>query len=1190
MIHSTYQIGGSLAQDAPTYVVRKADSDLYSELQQGHFCYVLNSRQMGKSSLLVKTRYRLQQEGFRCTTLDMTRIGSEMVTAQQWYKGIVSELWRGFNLLGKFNLKNWWKDEEDISVIQRLSNFIEDILLTQFPDDKLIVFVDEIDSILSLNFKVDDFFALIRFCYNQRAINPEYNRISFALFGVATPSDLICDRSRTPFNIGKAIELEGFTVNEVQPLIQGLEQKITNPTAVMRAIINWTGGQPFLTQKLCQMVFHSVEETMNNVLTIPPGTEGFWVESLVRSHIIYKWESQDEPEHLRTIRNRIEYNQYRLGRILAIYQDILQGLEVESDDSNEQAELILSGLVVKKEGILRVKNRIYQEVFDLEWVAQQLSTLRPYSQAFDAWIQSNQQDFSRLLRGQALKEAQNWSSGRSISDLDYQFLAQSEELDRREVQQGLEAARMQEVEARLTQEKQTAKLQRFLLLSVSIAFVIAMGLSGISWLQYRQARVNEQQAKTNEIKALSQSAESLFALNQRFEALIQSMKAYRKLQTLPNIDPETHLNVQLTLQKAVYGIQEYNQLLGHTSIVSTAEFSPKGDLIASGSQDKTIKLWKPDGSLWKTLIGHGGGITGLAFSPRHPLLASASADKTIKLWKTDGSYLRTLNGHKKSVMAVSFSPIQDILISASFDHTLKLWTIDGKLLKTIPAHSAPIRTVAFSPDGQRFASGSADKTVKIWKFDGTLLKTLTGHQGEIMAVNWSPDGQLIASGSRDNTLKLWSREGILIDSFGPFEDDVWDVAFSPNQKFLAAGMRNKEIKLWRKDVQNSVYTPYKTLLGHYGEVNRIVFSPDSQTIASASWDKSVKLWKTKDCLVTRLIGHQDSVWGVAFSPDGQTIASSSLDKTIKLWTKQGKLLQTLTGQNSWVHQVEFSSDGQWLASASGNGTIELWKKAKNGTFITHPNQILVGHQGGVWGIKFTPDNQSLISGSWDESIKIWGIDGTLRQALKGHNGQVWGIAIAPKGDWIVSSSDDKTIKLWGLNGQLLQTLTGHQDGIWGLALSPDGQILASASRDETVKLWRWNPQLKSFIYENTVKGHTATVMAVAFSPDQKLLASASQDKTIKLWKLDGTLVKTLNRHNDEVYNVKFSPDGQTMASVSVDKTVMLWDLHQVLTLNEFAYACNWVQNYLKTNSMVSPEDRTLCQGTGNREQGTGNRQ
>lgn len=275
MINSAYQIGGSLAQDAPTYVVRKADFDLYSQLQQGHFCYVLNSRQMGKSSLLVKTRYRLQQEGFQCATLDMTRIGSEMVTEQQWYKGIVTELWRGFNLLGKFNLKNWWKEQSEVSVIQRISNFIEDILLVEFPGQKLIIFVDEIDSILSLNFKVDDFFALIRFCYNQRAINPEYNRISFALFGVATPSALISDRTRTPFNIGKAIELSGFTLNEVQPLIEGLEPKITNAKAIMQEIIAWTGGQPFLTQKICQLVINFTEKTINQILIIPPEPKDF---------------------------------------------------------------------------------------------------------------------------------------------------------------------------------------------------------------------------------------------------------------------------------------------------------------------------------------------------------------------------------------------------------------------------------------------------------------------------------------------------------------------------------------------------------------------------------------------------------------------------------------------------------------------------------------------------------------------------------------------------------------------------------------------------------------------------------------------------------------------------------------------------------------------------------------------------
>ncbi|OUC14608.1 MAG: hypothetical protein B0A82_11400, partial [Alkalinema sp. CACIAM 70d] len=246
---SFYQVGGTLPGDSPAYVTRQADADLYAGLQASQFCYVLNSRQMGKSSLRVRVMQRLQAEGVACAAIDITAIGSQSPNLEQWYAGVARQILAGLGLTGQLPLRSWWKEREYLPPVDRLGALIE-WLLGALPG-KIAIFVDEIDSVLSLQFPIDDFFAFIRACYNLRVDRPEYERITFALFGVATPGELIRDKTRTPFNIGRAIEVAGFTAGEVAPLAAGLGPR---GAEMLAEILEWTGGQPFLTQRVCRLV------------------------------------------------------------------------------------------------------------------------------------------------------------------------------------------------------------------------------------------------------------------------------------------------------------------------------------------------------------------------------------------------------------------------------------------------------------------------------------------------------------------------------------------------------------------------------------------------------------------------------------------------------------------------------------------------------------------------------------------------------------------------------------------------------------------------------------------------------------------------------------------------------------------------------------------------------------------------
>ncbi|MCA9961940.1 MAG: AAA-like domain-containing protein, partial [Anaerolineales bacterium] len=346
--------GGTLGPHIPSYVKRPADDELYEHVLAGEYCYVLTPRQMGKSSLVARTMVRLKDKQISAVNIDLQDSGG--LDEDTFYLNILDELRRAFQL--DADIEAWWDENGRLGASLRFRRFFTDHLLPQV-NGRVVIFIDEIDTMLTMPFR-DNFFATIRALYNGRAGNPELDRLTFVLLGVASPSELIKDPDRTPFNIGSKINLQEFEPTDADPLLEGLEQKHPQQAAaILERIFYWTSGHPYLTQQLCLRIAQASNHDWHNDA----------IDDLVRQTFLSD-EARNE-DNIKLIQSRISASPNK-RQLLRLYRQAYRGEIVkENKSSAAQNQLLLSGLVSVADGHLQVRNRIYLNVFDRSWIRQE---------------------------------------------------------------------------------------------------------------------------------------------------------------------------------------------------------------------------------------------------------------------------------------------------------------------------------------------------------------------------------------------------------------------------------------------------------------------------------------------------------------------------------------------------------------------------------------------------------------------------------------------------------------------------------------------------------------------------------------------------------------------------------------------------------------------------------------------------
>lgn len=548
-----------------------------------------------------------------------------------------------------------------------------------------------------------------------------------------------------------------------------------------------------------------------------------------------------------------------------------------------------------------------------------------------------------------------------------------------------------------------------------------------------------------------------------------------------------------------------------------------------------------------TLGAHGWIVTCTAFSPDGSILATGSQDQTVKLWDPIGRGLLATLPHAGAVWSLGFTPDGQRLMSAASDGKVRLWNVASKqVIRCFPGRIAALSPVAplvaTDPSSSMWWESAGPVCLWNWQTGQKVLELpIVGR-----ALAFSPDGQRLAIGGAERNVYLWDIAGARLIRTFPTDKTPWHLAFSVDGATLVELGWTKDILVWRLDRDE----PAQHLTRHTLDPWWATFSPDGKVLASCGSDQTIRLWDATTLEPTAVLrGHGSEVWSIAFSPDGRTLASGGKDQKVMLWNAAPPPPKRSFACDNGFKPI-FSADGRLMATSGlehgiwGATVVDL-KAQSQSTLITN-----------VLPLGFSSDDQVLLCVDLHEPVlQSWSLpDLKLEQsvplAASLPNSGLLFAQLADRGRLCFGEQTNGRLGLWSAtDGHLVAAFQGPLPPVRSARVSPSSRWIAvTVEREKVIHLF--DTKLRS---EKLLQGHHDFISDLDFSPDERTVATASVDGTVKLWDTpSGTEQASLTGHMEEATDVSFSPDGRTLASLEQGQAIKLWHiptLRELLTLN-----------------------------------------